>query len=51
MTSKEKNHTKKTYRLILLLSCVLVPLSMLVACGPSADELAAVDYTPLPGDD
>lgn len=26
-------------------------LLMLVGCGPSAVELAAVDYTPLPGDD
>ena len=24
---------------------------MLVGCGPSIEELEAVDYTPLPGDD
>jgi CubicO group peptidase (beta-lactamase class C family) len=35
---------------ILLTSAILV-LSMLTACGPSAEELEAVDYTPLPGDD
>ncbi|MFN2137853.1 MAG: serine hydrolase domain-containing protein [Candidatus Promineifilaceae bacterium] len=30
---------------------IFVFLSMLVSCAPSASELEAVDYTPLPGDD
>ena len=51
MIIEEKNQTKNTHRLVLLFGCMLVTLSMLVACRPSADELAAVEYTPLPGDD
>lgn len=30
---------------------IMVFLSMIVGCAPSAAELEAVDYTPLPGDD
>ena len=51
MTSKEKNQTRNTHCFILLFCCVLVTLSMLVACGPAAEELALIDYTPLSGDD
>jgi CubicO group peptidase (beta-lactamase class C family) len=35
---------------LLLVSAILI-LSMLAGCGPSAADLAAIDYTPLPGDD
>jgi len=30
---------------------VLIPSILLAACGPSAQDLEAVDYTPLPGED
>ena len=43
--------TKKLYTLFHLINILMIA-SMLVGCGgPSAAELAAVDYTPLPGDD
>jgi CubicO group peptidase (beta-lactamase class C family) len=35
----------------LLMTGVILVLSMLVGCGPSAEDLEAVEYTPLPGDD
>jgi CubicO group peptidase (beta-lactamase class C family) len=34
----------------LFTSAILI-ISMLVGCGPSTEELEAVEYTPLPGDD
>ncbi len=34
-----------------LFTNVIILLCMLVGCGPSAADLEAVDYTPLPGDD
>lgn len=45
-------NTKKNFRnyFITLISVVLA-LSTLVGCGPSPEDLAAVDYTPLAGDD
>ena len=36
---------------LLFFSIVILMLSMLAGCGPSPEDLAAVDYTPLPGDD
>ena len=39
----------RQHSLLLITSAILI-LSMLAGCGPSAAELAAVDYTPLPGD-
>lgn len=36
--------------LLTVISLILL-LSILVGCGPSAEELAAVDYSPSPGDD
>ena len=49
-TSKWRQHS------FLLLACVIFVLSILISaglvgCGPSAEDLEAVDYTPLPGDD
>ena len=38
------------YSLLILTSLTLI-ISILVGCGPSPEDLAAVDYTPLPGDD
>jgi len=35
----------------LLRTSMLLILSILAGCGPSSNELEAVDYTPLPGDD
>jgi len=50
MTIKEKNPTKKLQHSLLLFSSMILILSILVGCGPSDAELAAIDYTPLPGD-
>lgn len=36
--------------LLLLVGAILL-LSGLVGCGPSLEDLEAVDYAPLPGDD
>ena len=35
----------------LLFTSLILMLSMPVGCGPSTEDLEAVDYTPLPGDD
>jgi hypothetical protein len=35
----------------LIITSAILILSMLVGCGPSTEDLAAVEYTPLPGDD
>ena len=43
--SKGRQHS------FLLITRVILILSMLVGCGPSTEELEAVDYTPLAGDD
>ena len=51
MTRKEKNPTKRRQDSLLLFTCVILVLSMLAGCGPSTEELDAVDYTPLKGDD
>lgn len=51
MTSKEKVLTNEAQRVVLIIISVFVVLLMLVACGPSAEDLAAVDYSPLPGVD
>jgi len=36
---------------LLIIAIVLLILSALASCGPSIEDLLAVDYTPLPGDD
>jgi hypothetical protein len=56
MTIKEKNTNKRHQGSTLYFTCVILILSILISsglvgCGPSTEELAAVDYTPLPGDD
>ena len=40
----------RRYSFLLITSVTLI-LSMLVGCGPSTEDLEAVEYTPLPGDD
>jgi len=36
---------------LLIIAIVLLVLSALASCGPSIEDLLAVDYTPLPGND
>ena len=36
---------------LLMITIVLVVMSALAGCGPSIEDLLAIDYTPLPGDD
>jgi CubicO group peptidase (beta-lactamase class C family) len=51
MTGNEGNPAKGLWHYFVLFTSVIVILSTLAGCGPSAAELEAVDYTPLPGDD
>ena len=51
MTNKEKSPTNMRQHAFLLFTSVIIILSMLVGCGPSTEDLEAVDYTPLLGDD
>jgi CubicO group peptidase (beta-lactamase class C family) len=56
MTNKEKKPTKARQHFFPLFTCAILILSILtssglVGCGPSTEDLEAVDYTPLPGDD
>ena len=37
--------------LLLLITSAILILLPLIGCGPSAEDLAAVEYSPLPGDD
>ncbi len=50
-TRRRDGGTRKERRRALLLVGAILILSGLAGCGPSAADLAAVDYTPLPGDD
>jgi hypothetical protein len=43
--------SKRQNNFLPILTVMLLILSMLVGCSPSIDELEAIDYTPLPGDD
>ena len=51
MTAKEQYTPKRRQLPLILFTTVILILSMLVGCSPSTEELEAVDYTPLPGDD
>jgi hypothetical protein len=43
--------SKRLQHSFFLIISVILALSMLVGCGPSTEDLEAVEYTPLPGDD
>jgi hypothetical protein len=47
---KRRQHSSFLFANVLLVLSILIP-SALVGCGPSTEDLEAVDYTPLPGDD
>jgi CubicO group peptidase (beta-lactamase class C family) len=49
--NKFQKLSKRRQSSLLLFTSVILILSMLAGCGPSTEELEAVDYTPLPGDD
>jgi CubicO group peptidase (beta-lactamase class C family) len=53
MTNNEKNSAKHRQHAFLFIATVIliVTASGLVGCGPSAEALQAVDYTPLAGED
>ena len=51
MNDKEKSPPKMHQHAFLLFISMILILAMLVGCGPSTEELEAVDYTPLAGDD
>jgi len=51
MTNKEKIPPKGYSHRFFLFTSAFIILSMLVGCGPSPEDLVAVDYTPLQGDD
>ena len=48
---KEQTPGKGRQHSFLLFTNAILILSMLVGCGPSTEDLEAVEYTPLPGDD
>ena len=43
--------SKRHQQYFLIFTSVIVILSTLIGCGPSPEDLAVVDYSPLPGDD
>jgi len=51
MTDKERITSKGRQQASLFIIFAILFLSVLVGCSPSAGELSAVDYTPLPRDD
>ena len=56
MTDQEKHPAERRRHAFLLITSAILILSVLLpsglaGCGPSTEELASVDYTPLPGDD
>jgi CubicO group peptidase (beta-lactamase class C family) len=51
MTGKVEDRTRGLAITLIFCASIILLLSTLVGCGPSAAELEAVDYTPLPRDD
>jgi CubicO group peptidase (beta-lactamase class C family) len=51
MTNRNKTLRNKLWSSLLIITSGILVLSMLVGCGPSAEELATVDYTPSQRDD
>ena len=48
--SKGRQHSFLLFTSVILILSILIP-SGLVGCGPRTEDLEAVEYTPLPGDD
>lgn len=44
-------HSERRQNPFCVFTCTILILLTLVGCGPSPEDLAAVDYTPMPGDD
>jgi CubicO group peptidase (beta-lactamase class C family) len=51
MANIKKIPTKGHPHCFFLFTSAILILAMLVGCGPSPEDIASVDYTPLPGDD
>jgi len=51
ITSYPLFHSKRRQHLFLLITSVIMIISMLVGCGPSTEDLEAVEYIPLSRDD
>jgi CubicO group peptidase (beta-lactamase class C family) len=51
LARKANNQVRWYQYSTLLIACSILMLLLQVGCGPSPEELEAVDYTPLPGDD
>ena len=51
MANKQIIPTKGHAHCFFLFTSAIIILTLLVGCGPSQEDLIAVDYTPLPGDD
>jgi CubicO group peptidase (beta-lactamase class C family) len=50
MKNRKKDNTRETQVRIFLITGMVLILFTVTGCGPSPADLAAVDYTPLPGD-
>ena len=51
MANLEKKPAKDRHRAFIFYAILFLPLAVLPGCGPVPEYLAAVDYTPLPGED
>jgi hypothetical protein len=51
MTNKAENTSFWRQHSLLFVAITILILSLPVGCGPSTEDLEAVDYTPLPRDD
>jgi CubicO group peptidase (beta-lactamase class C family) len=50
MTTNNSSTSENLRSILVLVSFIFITVT-LAGCGPSTEELASVDYTPLPGDD
>jgi CubicO group peptidase (beta-lactamase class C family) len=51
VNNRYKNLRKRLWSSLIIITNGILILSLLVGCGPSAEELEAVDYAPIPGDE
>jgi CubicO group peptidase (beta-lactamase class C family) len=51
MANKEQITTKGCQQAFLLIISAILILSILIGCGPATEDLEAIEYAPLPGDD